>query len=278
MLLVPFSRDIPCPGRDMNILLTNDDGINSEGLNSLYNAFSKRHDVFVVAPEREQSACSNAITVRTELNIKKCADNRFSVSGFPADCVIIGLSGNLIPDVDLVISGINHGPNIGDDLFFSGTVAGARTAYIFGKAAIAISINSYHRASRYSDDASMFLLDFVGRMLPESQGLTGITDDTGAGPRLFYNINYPDLPTEKIQGVRYTYAGRRFYRDSFKKTIFESDMATVQMGGYIESVFAEGSDTTELENGFISVTPMMIDCTDYSTLKKLSEGPDNGRS
>lgn len=264
----------------MKILLTNDDGIHSEGLNSLYNAFSARHDVFVVAPEKEQSACSNAITVRTELKIKKLAANRFSVSGFPADCVIIGMSGDLIPDVDLVISGINHGPNIGDDLFFSGTVGGARTAYIFGKAAIAISINSYHKPSQYSDDASKFLLDFVDGIFPGMTGATGIRADNGVDDvdaRPFYNINYPDLPPGKIRGVRYTYAGRRFYRDSFKKTKFESDEATVQMGGYIESVFSKGSDTTELENGFISITPLMVDCTDYSLLKKLSEGTANGR-
>jgi 5'-nucleotidase len=263
----------------MNILLTNDDGIHSEGLNSLYNAFSTRHDVYVIAPEKEQSACSNAITVRTELNIKKIADNRFSVSGFPADCVIIGLSGELIPEADLVISGINHGPNVGDDMFFSGTVAGARTAYIFGKAAIAISINSYHKASRYADDASIFLLNFIDDILPETGGASFLQGNNGADTgraRQFLNINYPDLPPEKIRGIKYTYAGRRFYRDSFKKTKFESDQATVQMGGYIESVSAEGSDTTELENGFISVTPLMIDSTDYSYLKKLAEGTRNG--
>jgi 5'-nucleotidase len=255
----------------MNILLTNDDGVQSEGINSLFNVLSLKHNVFMIAPRNEQSACSNAITVRTQLKIKKLSENRYSVSGFPADCVIIGLSGRFIPEVDLVVSGINHGPNVGDDLVFSGTVGAARTGYLFGKSAIAISINSYHRASRYADDASQFLLDFIDEYI----GVTNASlkqgerkHDGHSHQRPFFNINYPDLPIEKIKGKKMTYVGRRIYRDSFQKTQFDSDEALVQMGGYIESILAEGSDTTELENGFISISPLMTDCTNYISLKK----------
>jgi 5'-nucleotidase len=254
----------------MNILLTNDDGINAEGIRSLYSTLSQRHTVFIIAPEHERSACSNAITVRSQLNIRKVADDMFTVSGYPADCVIIGLSGNLIPEVDLIISGINHGPNVGDDLVFSGTVAGARTGFIFGKAAVAVSINCYHRASHYLDDAARFLLEFLDDVEPDiktfsGSGKTGVTAEPVIRP--FYNINYPDLPRSKIKGMKFTYVGRRMYRDSFKTTKFEAGSAMVQMGGYIESVAADGSDTTELDNGFISVTPLIIDATDYAALK-----------
>jgi 5'-nucleotidase len=255
----------------MNILLTNDDGIHSEGINSLYAALSREHAVFIIAPDSERSACSNAITVRTPLKIKKASDNKYSISGFPADCVIIGLSGNLIPDVDLVISGINHGPNVGDDLIFSGTVAGARTAYVFGKAAIAMSINAYHRASHYLDDASEFIAGFIKEQAPAISASSAIGATAGglhASSRPFFNINYPDLPAADIKGKKYTHVGRRIYRDSFKETSLDGGEALVQMGGYIESIFAEGSDTTELENGYISITPMMIDTTDYTSLKK----------
>jgi len=255
----------------MNILLTNDDGIQSEGINSLFNILSGQHNVFMIAPKSEQSACSNAITVRTQLKIKKIAENRYSVTGFPADCVIIGLSGTFLPEIDLVVSGINHGPNVGDDLVFSGTVGAARTGYMFGKPAIAISIDSYHRPSHYADDASRFLLDFIGTYIGDgrlSPAPDGRKKREYPHSHSFYNINYPDLPAEKIKGKRMTYVGRRIYRDSFKKTRFESDEAVVQMGGYIESVKAEGSDTTELERGFISITPLMTDCTNYDSLKK----------
>lgn len=259
----------------MNILLTNDDGIQSEGINSLFDILSTQHRVFMIAPRCEQSACSNAITVRTQLAIKKFSDKKYSVSGFPADCVIIGLSGNFLPEVDLVVSGINHGPNVGDDLVFSGTVGAARTGFMFGKAAIALSINSYHRPSKYADDASRFLLGFIDEFIPIrnerlQSAKKGTQDNFDRQP--FFNINYPDLPHEKIRGKKMTCVGRRIYRDSFQKMQFSSDEALVQMGGYIESVLSEGSDTTELDNGFISITPLMTDSTDYNSLKKYLGG------
>ena len=245
----------------MNILLTNDDGIHSAGINAAYDALSLHHTVYMIAPEAEQSACSNAITVRTQLNIKEISRNKYSVSGFPADCVIIGLSGNLIPEVELVVSGINHGPNVGDDLFFSGTVAGARTANIFGKSALAISINCYKRASQYVNDASEFLLDFINEQVSASGG---------SSARPFFNINYPDLPSDQIKGRKFTFLGKRMYKDSFKNTALSSGELNVQMGGYIESVYAEGSDSTELEKGFISITPLMLDCTNHAFLNNRS--------
>lgn len=256
----------------MKILLTNDDGIQSDGIRSLYEILSLKHSVYVIAPRSEQSACSNAITVRTELKIKRIKENMFSVSGFPADCVIIGLSGDFIPDVDLVVSGINHGPNVGDDLVFSGTVGAARTGYMFGKSAIAMSINSYHQASRYSDDASRFLLDFIDEYIIDGSDTKKSPDRPKRHHKQgvhFFNINYPDLPVEKIKGKKMTYVGRRIYKDSFNKTQFASDEAVVQMGGYIESLQAAGSDATELENGFISITPLMIDCTDHDSLNNI---------
>jgi 5'-nucleotidase len=264
----------------MKILLTNDDGIDAVGINSAYDHLSRSHEVYIIAPGAEQSACSNAITVHTHLDIKKISETKFSVSGFPADCVIIGMSSDYIPDVDLVIAGINHGPNVGDDIFFSGTVAGARTAHIFGKPALAVSVNCYRKPSLYIDEASRFLGDFIEE----------IADDIAASPPAapkhhgpnvpslvpFLNINYPDLPAERIRGKKYTYVGRRLYRDSFEHTVLDGNEACVRMGGYIESVHARGSDSTELDNGFITITPLRLDCTDYSYLEKKSQGSADG--
>jgi len=256
----------------MKILLTNDDGIHAGGIKALYDAFSTTHDVYIIAPESEKSACSNAITVHSQITIKRVAENQYSVAGYPADCIIIGLSGDFIPDVDLIISGINHGPNVGDDLIFSGTVAGARTAYIFGKAAIAISINSYHRESKFFKDASEFLLGFVDNISNDIMNhVNGTLNDEGRSlpSPPFYNINYPDLSHDQIKGKKYTRVGRRMYRDSFKNMTFKSNEAIVQMGGYIESVICEGSDVTELERDYISISPLMTDCTDNDVLNHI---------
>jgi 5'-nucleotidase len=253
----------------MKILLTNDDGITAAGIMAAKEFLSRKHEIFIMAPDEEKSACSNAITVRGELTIKHVGDAAYTVNGYPADCVIIGLSGSIIPDVDLVVSGINHGPNVGDDLVFSGTVAAARTAYVFNKPAIAISINSRSHAPRYLDDAAAFLADFVDEIMGRKTGRKErsrkiAADRATATP--FINVNYPDIPRNLVRGVKYTRLGKRIYRDSFTKATFVSGEATLQMGGYIESVETEGSDTTELEKGFITITPLTIDATDYKTL------------
>ncbi|MCU0822334.1 MAG: 5'/3'-nucleotidase SurE, partial [Spirochaetes bacterium] len=135
----------------MRILLTNDDGISAKGINLLYESLSRKHDVYVIAPNEEKSGCSSAITMKSQLKIETLSEKKFAVHGFTADCVNIGLKGNIIPKVDMVVSGINHGPNCGDDIYFSGTVAGARIGYIYGLSSIAISIDSYSETPNLSD-------------------------------------------------------------------------------------------------------------------------------
>lgn len=265
----------------MKILLTNDDGIHSAGIEAVRASLSRGHEIFLIAPDDEKSACSNAITVRGELTIRQVADAAYSVNGYPADCVIIGLSGSVIPDVDLVVSGINHGPNVGDDLVFSGTVAAARTAHVFGTPAIAISINSRSQVPRYLDDAAAFLADYVDEIIcKKASGKGGrrkvVTDRTNSIP--FLNINYPDIASNMVKGVKYTCLGKRIYRDSFTEATFISGEATLQMGGYIESVETEGSDTTELENGYITITPLTIDGTDYPALDAMARSSPDARN
>ena len=248
-------------GCTMKILLTNDDGINAEGLSSLYAALSTKHDVYVIAPDSEKSACSNAITVRSQIHLEKIDEKRYSATAYPADCVNIGLNGNIIPEIDLVISGINHGPNVGDDIFFSGTVAGARTAYIFGKTGIALSIDSFHKPSRFFNDASGFIMEFIAM----------ITEEMRHKP-LFFNVNYPELPHDKIKGARYTFNGKRIYNDSFMKTQVETGSMKIEVKGVINSIDIEGSDANALHQGYISITPMNLECTDMSHLKKRFNG------
>lgn len=247
----------------MKILLTNDDGIEAQGINVLFEVLSKKYVVYLIAPESERSACSNAITIRKDLNLKKYDDYRFSVSGFPADCVNLGINGEVIPPVDLVVSGINHGPNLGDDIFFSGTVAGARTAFIFGKTGISVSIDSYHKPTENFIHTSNFISDFIA----------SIQHDIQENPMLF-NINYPDLDKNQIKGVKYTTVGKRIYNDKFEKSYDTPDHVVLKTHGTIGQVVNPGSDVTELKKGFISITPLNLDCTNYSYLKKKAE--ENG--
>jgi 5'-nucleotidase len=240
----------------MKILLTNDDGYNSEGITSLYNILSQKHEAYIIAPDRERSACSNIFTVRDRVEVNRIDENIFSISGYPADCVSIGLHSDIIPDVDIVISGINHGPNLGDDIHFSGTVAGARTAYIFGKPGIAFSIDSFHRPSSYFYEASEFLLDYIDTKLTEK--------------KIFYNINYPELSKDTIKGIKYTFLSRRYYKDSYKKDdTGDTNIFGVSLVGQIDSEMKPGCDSAETANGFISITPLSIDSTDYKSLEEL---------
>jgi 5'-nucleotidase len=244
----------------MNILITNDDGIKAKGLNILYRVLAKDHNVFAIAPDQERSACSNAITIRSSLKLKKISSRKYSLSGLPADCVGIGLHAKLIPEIDLVVSGINHGPNLGDDIFFSGTVAGARTAYIFGTNSLAFSINNFEENSLYLEDAATFLLEFISKKKKQ------IKEE-----QIFFNINYPDLPKNKIKGSKYTFLGKRIYQDFYKKSNLnkkEKEM-DLQLTGNVDSVASSGSDSTELKNNYISITPLTIDCTDFVYLDNL---------
>ncbi len=245
----------------MKILITNDDGINAEGLKILAEVLSAKYDVYVVAPDQERSACSNAITVRDEIKVKKITDRSYAVSGFPADCVNVGFHSGIIPVVDVVVSGINHGANLGDDLVFSGTVAGARTAYIYGKTGIAVSVDSYHMTSEYFREHAEFISDFIAE----------IKNEINTEPHLF-NINFPNISKEKIKGVIYTFSGRRKYTDSFIKNKGEDGDLLLRLDGKIESQLEAGSDTRAVADGYISINPMTICCDNTDYLQKKNSG------
>jgi len=242
----------------MNIILTNDDGILAKGINSLYDILSIEHNVFMIAPNEEKSGCSNAFTFRQHLQIEHIADNKLAVHGFPVDCVNIGLNADIIQKkIDLVISGINKGPNIGDDIYFSGTVAGARSAYIFGVSGIAISLDCVDN-SDYYNDASNFLLEFINDIMkfPQSDPFC-------------LNINYPNISKNMIGGLKYTIMGKRKYFESYKVIHKSNNKMKLKVEGVISSEGKAGSDVEELKNGFISITPLTLDCTDYEYLKKI---------
>jgi len=241
----------------MRILITNDDGYRAEGINTLFRVLSERHEVVMIAPDGERSACSNAITITSNLRLRCHGEGIWSVSGYPADCTNIGLHGTVAPKADLVISGINHGPNMGDDIYYSGTVAGARAAFIQGTRAIAVSYDSFESYA-YLEDAARFVMALAEEKCATEE-------------RFFLNVNYPDLPKEKIAGVCYTTLGRRRYIDAYHVLERDGHDTHLKLHGTVDSFDRAGSDVTEIKSGHITVTPLTLDTTDYPYLERMGK-------
>jgi len=228
----------------MNILLTNDDGVKSPGLHALKLALSRDHDVWVLAPDGERSGTSHRITLKGAIQRMKVQDRTYSCSGSPADCVILGLLGGLPVKPDLVVSGINLGPNIGTDVVYSGTAAAARQAALMGLPSIAVSLDTFSAPFRFESLAA-----FVARNLPAFLELW--SDDH------FVNINAPNL--EKFEGVSITRPARRLYNDRIVEFNAPDGHSYFFIQGMeVETVPDEASDWNALMRGEISVSPVYL--------------------
>lgn len=235
----------------MIILLTNDDGVHAQGINTLFDVLSLEYDVYMIAPSEERSACSNAITMRSALTVRQLDERKFSVNGFPADCSNVGLHGNIIPDPDLVISGINHGSNMGDDIYYSGTVGGARVGFIHGKTGIAVSLATRDKLD-FLVDAATYTSAYIAehrKVFLEK-------------PR-FLNINYPAINKGSVKGTAYTFLDKRRYEDRFILKHSEGKEKTIMLEGTVESAGTAGSDFDMTRQGYVSVTPLQLDSTNY---------------
>jgi len=189
----------------MKILISNDDGYLAPGLLALSDALSKIADVTVVAPERNRSGASNALTLDKPLSVSKAGSNIYFVDGTPSDCVHVALTGLLDFRPDLVISGINQGQNMGDDTLYSGTVAAATEGFLFGIPSIAFS--QAEKGWEYIDDAARFALNLVQHKL-----------DDIAQPFLL-NVNIPNCHYGEIKGVQVTRLGKRHQSEPVVKTL-----------------------------------------------------------
>jgi 5'-nucleotidase len=241
------------------ILVTNDDGIYAEGLHSLAASVEDLGDVFIVAPSLEQSASSHSITLDRPLRINEHGRNRFSVSGTPTDCVLLAVHRILERKPDILLSGINHGPNMGEDVIYSGTVAAALEGYILGIPSIAISVASWDRVA--FDEAA----DAV-RELPER-----LLELVTARPNL-WNVNIPAVPRRDIKGIRITKLGSRVYNDVIIEKKDPRGRDYFWIGGG-EPGWSSGNDTdfAAVSTGYISVTPLRPDMTDYEGIELLKE-------
>lgn len=239
------------------ILLTNDDGFRATGLKRLREAVSHLGDTMVVAPEREQSAASHALTLTSPLRISWIDERTISVDGTPTDCVLLAMRGLLGRRPDLLISGINHGPNLGDDVTYSGTVAAAFEGTLLGLPSIALSVCSWQDCN--FDAAVEF-----------AQKIAGVVLTRGLPEGTLLNVNVPSLPASEIKGVKITRLGKRLYRDAIVRKTDPRGRDYYWIGGK-EPIWVPGEETDfeAIEQGMISVTPLKIDSTDFASLELL---------
>lgn len=229
----------------MIILLTNDDGIGSPGLAALEETLAPKHDVWVVAPERERSGTSHAISLREPVKFKQVGEQAFSCGGTPADCVLFPLLGAIPVKPDVIISGINMGPNLGTDIIYSGTAAAARQAALMGYPAVAISIVTYTEPFFFSSGA-----DFIaGAIQPIVRKWR---DDH------FLNINIPNVERNSLP-VQITHPSRRIYLDSLSSFQGPGKKMYYFLEGPVpEAHPEEGSDWDAVSKNRISLCPVYL--------------------
>lgn len=248
----------------MHILLSNDDGYLAPGLAVLAEALGKLHTISVVAPDRNRSAASNSLTLERPVRAK-LSDNGFTaVNGTPTDCVHLAITGLLESEPDIVISGINDGANMGDDVLYSGTVAAAMEGRFLGYPAIAVSMGSF--APEHFESAARAIVKIVEQL--EQQPLK---QDS------ILNVNVPDLPWHEIKGIRATRLGNRHKSEGVIKQTDPRGEPVYWVGPPGKTQDAgEGTDFHAIEQGFISITPLQIDLTRYDSLQGLGEWLESG--
>jgi len=245
----------------MKILISNDDGFRAEGIVALYNALKDIADVEVVAPEHNNSAKSNALTLHTPLYVNR-ADNGFRyVNGTPADCVHIALTGLLGYRPDLVISGINNGANMGDDTLYSGTVGAAMEGYLFGIPAIAVS--QIDKGWAHLDAAASTVQRMVQQMVHQNL--------IGTQPWLL-NVNIPNLPVAQIKSPKVCRLGRRHAAEPVITQVDPRGQTMYWIGAAGAAMDdSVGTDFHAADLGHVVVTPLKVDLTEHDHLQAWSQ-------
>lgn len=240
------------------ILVSNDDGVRSEGIVALADALKPLGTVYVVAPDRERSAASHSLTLSHPLRVEKLGPRVWSVDGTPTDCVNLGVNGILRGKrIALLVSGINKGANLGDDITYSGTVSAAIEGTLLGIPSIAVSLVT--RSRFRFDVAAHFSLEVAKKAL--RKGLPGDT---------LLNVNVPNAPREEIRGVRVTRQGKRIYGDLIVEKRDPRGRKYYWIGGdHLRSEEIPGSDLEAIEANFVSITPIHLDLTNYAALRAL---------
>ena len=239
----------------MQILLSNDDGYFAPGLAVLAATLSQHgHEITVVAPERDRSGASNSLTLDRPLMVRKTPSGFHYVNGTPTDCVHLAVTGLLPGLPDMVISGINHGANRGDDTVYSGTVAAATEGFLLGIPSVAVSLANIQQENfqAAADFVAGLAARFAADPVPE---------------HVLLNVNVPDLPADQIQGVEVTRLGRRHKAQDTVKTINPRNQTMYWVGAAGAAQDAgPGTDFHAIANGCISLTPLQLDLTRYAQM------------
>jgi len=243
----------------VHILLSNDDGYLAPGLGAMATALSETDTVTVVAPERDRSGSSNSLTLERPLRVHRAENGFYFVTGTPTDCVHLAITGLLDEEPDMVVSGINAGANMGDDVLYSGTVAAAMEGRFLGLPAIAVSMTSYD-PHHYETGI---------------KAIAGIIDRLRVEPlqqKSILNVNVPDVPWDEIKGYRITRLGNRHKSEGVIRQTDPrgDDMYWVGPPGAAQDA-GEGTDFYAVEQKFISITPLQIDLTRYDSLHYLED-------
>ena len=238
------------------LLVTNDDGVHAPGLQALAEALEDLGDAWIVAPEREQSACGHALTLHRPLRVERLGERRVAVNGTPSDCVNLGVLGFLPERPVLVASGVNHGSNLGDDVTYSGTVSAAMEGTLLGVPSIAFSLadgGDFAAAARVARQVAM-------RVLVE-----------GLPRKTLLNVNVPAGPA---RGIRVTRLGHRVYTEKIVEQTDPRGRTHYWIGaGEAEWEDLEGTDMGALHEGYVSVTPLHLDLTNHRALAQLADWP-----
>ncbi|HUE76578.1 MAG TPA: 5'/3'-nucleotidase SurE [Longimicrobiales bacterium] len=243
----------------MEILVTNDDGYLALGIAALVRAAEPLGDVRVVAPDREQSATSHSLTLHHPLRVRTLRE-AMVVDGTPTDCVVLAVGELLERRPDFVLSGINHGANLGDDVLYSGTVAGAMEATLLGIPAVAVSYTG--RDPEAIEAWVPLLTDLLRRII----GRDAFPDET------LLNINLPAIPPERVEGIRVTKLGRRAYEGSLTRAEDPNGREYFWIGGGESRWWGgPGSDFQAIEEGYVSVTPLHLDLTNHQLLEAIRD-------
>jgi 5'-nucleotidase len=251
----------------MRILVTNDDGINAEGLVHLVNVARMFGDVKIVAPDVQRSACGHGMTMRDPLRVKDAnvgGIEAHTVDGLPVDCVNVGLTVCWPDGCDLVLSGINDGPNLGFDVTYSGTVAAAMEAAINGIRGVAISMAAFHHGSPFHFETGAKWLGDNWDMLMslETQRLT------------FWNVNVPATEGKELKGHVFCAMGDRVYEDRVVRREDPWGRPYYWQGGVaVINPDQPGTDVEAVVSGYVAITPVTVDWTDYKSLAALNPKP-----
>lgn len=247
----------------MRILVSNDDGIHAKGIAALTQELKQIAEVVVVAPDRNRSGASNSLTVQVPIRALEVDNMRYCIDGTPTDCVHLALTGLFDIKFDMVVSGVNHGPNMGDDVLYSGTVAAATEGRTLGMPAIAVSLAGKETQTHFAAAA------VIARRLVEKLCIHPLSAGT------ILNVNVPDVPLTDIVGMEITRLGKRHIAESAIKIADPYGYPLYWVGQCgPEADAGIGTDFHAVSSNRVSVTPLQVDMTNYNAFEKISQWLD----